>query len=72
MSTPITVPQIASLVAAAVSALLSLFGIVDPGGVLTRPDVQAAIVTVFAAAVPLFFALWAYFHHTTAPTAKAP
>lgn len=72
MTTPITTPQIAALVAAAVSAVLAAFGIVDPGGVLARPDVQAAIVGIFAAGVPLFFALWTYFHHTTAPVAQPP
>lgn len=64
-----TASQIAAAVSALLSAILSVISVVDPGGILARPDVQADLVAVFTAAVPLFVALWAYFHHSAAVVA---
>lgn len=56
-------PQVVTLVTAFVSALLAILAGIDPGGVLARPEMQQAVIAVFAAAVPLGLYLWAYFHH---------
>lgn len=66
--------QIVTAVTTLVSAVLAVLGAVDPGGVLARPDIQAMVVGVFTAAVPLGVYLWTYFHHDAAKVAalKAP
>ena len=54
-----------------VSALLSVLAIADPGSVLARPDMQVALGAVFASAVPILVAVWAYLHHQTAAANSA-
>lgn len=58
--------QTASAIGALVSAVLAVIAGVDPGNILAKPDIQAEVLGVFTAAVPLGLALWAYFHHSAA------
>jgi len=64
--------QAVALVVSLVSAILALIAGLDPGGILSKPDIQSLIVGVFTAAVPLALLLWAYLHHDAATKPPPP
>jgi hypothetical protein len=64
-----TTAEWVAAVSGLVSAILSVLAIADPGSVLSRPDMQVALGAVFASAVPILVAVWAYLHHQTAVVA---
>lgn len=66
-----TTAQTVVAVGALVSAVLAVVAGIDPGGILSRPDIQTEVVGVFTAAVPLGLGLWAYFHHDLSKAAPA-
>lgn len=62
-------PQLVAAVTGTVSAALLLLGLIDPGSIFAKPNVDTAIVAVFASATPAAALVWAYFHHASHPPA---
>lgn len=63
-----TAAQWAAAASTLLSAVLSVLALVDPGSVLSKPTMQEALATVFAAAVPILLGVFALLTHQAAAT----
>lgn len=66
-----TTAEWVTAISALVSAVFAIIAAIDPGSILSHPDLQTAVTAAFTAAVPILVAVWAVLHHATAATNAA-